>query len=537
MSSVTERIPKSGEWPVDPQEDVPLSDDRVWVDGCFDFTHHGHAGALLQARQLGNELIVGLHSDEEILANKGPTVMNLEERQIAILANRWTTAVIPYAPYITSLPWITHYGCQYVVHGDDITSDASGQDCYRFVKAAERFRVVKRTPGISTTDLVGRMLLCTKTHFVRNVEGVLHGTAGDGSEEERKKSGEDLTARFKAYATDASGLNPGCDVWIWKGPADAALGVSPAKLKRRTSSKPDGGVSRMTSGSLNGAGSSSPAYSDVPLSTVSGADAGDVQTPPQAIRRSSTSKDIPDERGTFTQFVEGKKPRPGQRIVYVDGGFDLFTPGHIEFLRLVAEQEEKHAAERGWYDVEARKKRLEDVGEDYLPYFVIVGVHDDEVINHWKGLNYPIMNIFERGLCVLQCKYTHLILLSAPYTPSPSFLRSLPFVASQTHHHPYPSAVYHGPTSFMPTSIDPYRAARHLQLFREIPPHKFQALNAGTIVQRIFDSRAMFEERQRKKGVKGAAESELRREEREKEEREMRERQKKWEEVEREFGA
>jgi hypothetical protein len=40
----------------------------------------GHAGAMLQARQLGNELFVGIHSDESILENKGPTVMTLEER-------------------------------------------------------------------------------------------------------------------------------------------------------------------------------------------------------------------------------------------------------------------------------------------------------------------------------------------------------------------------------------------------------------------------------------------------------------------------
>lgn len=40
----------------------------------------GHAGAMLQARQLGNELLVGVHSDESILENKGPTVMRLEER-------------------------------------------------------------------------------------------------------------------------------------------------------------------------------------------------------------------------------------------------------------------------------------------------------------------------------------------------------------------------------------------------------------------------------------------------------------------------
>ena len=34
-------VPKPGEWPVDPQEDQPVSKDRIWLDGCFDFSHHG----------------------------------------------------------------------------------------------------------------------------------------------------------------------------------------------------------------------------------------------------------------------------------------------------------------------------------------------------------------------------------------------------------------------------------------------------------------------------------------------------------------
>lgn len=42
----------------------------------------GHAGAMLQARRLGDELLVGVHSDEAILENKGPTVMTLEERSV-----------------------------------------------------------------------------------------------------------------------------------------------------------------------------------------------------------------------------------------------------------------------------------------------------------------------------------------------------------------------------------------------------------------------------------------------------------------------
>jgi ethanolamine-phosphate cytidylyltransferase len=44
----------------------------IWVDGCFDMMHFGHANALRQARELGDYLIVGVHSDKEIERVKGP---------------------------------------------------------------------------------------------------------------------------------------------------------------------------------------------------------------------------------------------------------------------------------------------------------------------------------------------------------------------------------------------------------------------------------------------------------------------------------
>jgi ethanolamine-phosphate cytidylyltransferase len=34
-------IPEPGQWPVDPQEDVEIAERRLWIDGCFDFFHHG----------------------------------------------------------------------------------------------------------------------------------------------------------------------------------------------------------------------------------------------------------------------------------------------------------------------------------------------------------------------------------------------------------------------------------------------------------------------------------------------------------------
>lgn len=60
---------------------------RVYMDGCFDMMHYGHANALRQARALGDELVVGVVSDEEIKANKGPPVMSMDERCSFLLSH------------------------------------------------------------------------------------------------------------------------------------------------------------------------------------------------------------------------------------------------------------------------------------------------------------------------------------------------------------------------------------------------------------------------------------------------------------------
>ncbi|KIW67399.1 hypothetical protein PV04_06658 [Phialophora macrospora] len=409
------KVPEPGHWPVDPQEDEEIRKDRIWVDGCFDFAHHGHAGALRQARQLGRELYIGIHSDEEILDNKGPTVMTLDERTAACEACRWTTKVIPYAPYVTALPWISHYGCWYVAHGDDITSDAGGEDCYRFVKAAGRFMVFKRTPGISTTDLVGRMLLCTKTHFIKSLPDALQGKTSGAPDPKQVAEGAEMLERIKDYATDETALQPGADVWTW-------AEQEPSKL-------------------------------------------GEPKSP---------------DNGRFEKLVAGKGPKPGQKIIYVDGGFDLFSSGHIEFLKRVSKAENNEA-------------------------YVVAGVHDDAVINHWKGLNYPIMNVFERGLCVLQCRYIHAVVFGAPFVPSKAYLQAMPMGKV--------SAVYHGPTTFMPSTFDPYTDAKEMGILRQIEEHPYSHVNAAEIVGRIMKGRQAFEERQRRKGEKAVGEEAVRRRE------------------------
>jgi len=118
----------------------PLLDSRVWVDGCFDMMHFGHANAIRQAKEMGDVLIVGVHSDAEVLRNKGPTAMTEDERYNAVAACKWVDEVVKDAPYTTQLETLDEYDIDFVVHGDDITTTADGLDAYHIVKSAGRYR-------------------------------------------------------------------------------------------------------------------------------------------------------------------------------------------------------------------------------------------------------------------------------------------------------------------------------------------------------------------------------------------------------------
>lgn len=107
----------------------------------------------------------------------------------------------------------------------------------------------------------------------------------------------------------------------------------------------------------------------------------------------------------------------------------------------------------------------------------------------------------------------HSVVFGAPFEPTEVFLRNLPSIVPDTSNDHLPSVLYHGPTSFMPLDYDPYREARKLGIFEEIPRHDFQEVDAGHIVDRITRSRARFEERQRAKGVKAVGEEATRQKE------------------------
>lgn len=134
----------------------------VWMDGAFDGLHFGHVNAFRQARQHGDYLIVGINSSSSIKECKGTEpIMTDHERAIAVQACRFVDEVVSDVPYIMDADYIhgiirTHK-VDVVVHGDDECL-VDGKDVYEPAKRLGMFETFPRTVGISTTDLMGRLL-------------------------------------------------------------------------------------------------------------------------------------------------------------------------------------------------------------------------------------------------------------------------------------------------------------------------------------------------------------------------------------------
>ena len=86
-------------------------------------------------------------------------------------------------------------------------------------------------------------------------------------------------------------------------------------------------------------------------------------------------------------FSNNRAPKAGDKVVYLDGVFDMFNASHVRCI-----------------------KAAKAMGD-----FLYVGIHSDEVCRAVWGTSFPVMDLHERALCVLSNKYVDEVVLGAPW--------------------------------------------------------------------------------------------------------------------------
>jgi len=129
---------------------------RVYVDMVADLFHHGHVRFLERARQFGDVLVVGIHSDDTVAGYKRRPVMTMEERVGVVSCCRYVDEVIPDAPLSVTRDWLDRHRIDLVVHGDDL-SDESLREMYDVPRQLGILRLVPYTESVSTSDVIERI--------------------------------------------------------------------------------------------------------------------------------------------------------------------------------------------------------------------------------------------------------------------------------------------------------------------------------------------------------------------------------------------
>ncbi len=132
-----------------PASPLPQRRVRVVTFGTFDVFHAGHLRLLERAAELGDELVVGISSDELNLTKKGRApVYPLEARLSIVRALRCVDGVFVERSLEAKRRYLVEHRADVLVMGDDWAG--------RFDELADVCQVVylPRTPAVSTTAII-----------------------------------------------------------------------------------------------------------------------------------------------------------------------------------------------------------------------------------------------------------------------------------------------------------------------------------------------------------------------------------------------
>jgi len=114
-------------------------------------------------------LIVGCSNDILVHKYKGKTVCTDEERYEALRHCRYVDILLPNAPWGYSVEFFNKHKIDFIAH-DEAPYNIGGQDdSYALPKSLGMFMATERTDGISTSDMITRIVKNYDSYIRRNL--------------------------------------------------------------------------------------------------------------------------------------------------------------------------------------------------------------------------------------------------------------------------------------------------------------------------------------------------------------------------------
>lgn len=128
---------------------------RVYIDMVADLFHVGHLNIIKKAKKMGDVLIVGIHSDEDVKSYKRTPIICHDQRVEIIKSIKYVDEVIENAPLSITKDFLDKNKINIVVHGDD--KSASISDQHKYIIDNNIIKYVNYTKGISTSCIINRI--------------------------------------------------------------------------------------------------------------------------------------------------------------------------------------------------------------------------------------------------------------------------------------------------------------------------------------------------------------------------------------------
>tara|TARA_B100000809_G_scaffold179602_1_gene177207 strand:- start:854 stop:2194 length:1341 start_codon:yes stop_codon:yes gene_type:complete len=123
---------------------------RVMVDMSATILHHGHVRILEKAKELGDQVVVALTTDEDVRRFKGyEPELNFEYRRELLLALQMVDEVVPTPFYVTD-EFLTEHNIDLLLHGSDNQNPID----------PSKLHIIERTKSVSSSEIRERSMQC-----------------------------------------------------------------------------------------------------------------------------------------------------------------------------------------------------------------------------------------------------------------------------------------------------------------------------------------------------------------------------------------